>query len=109
MKRAIWRSRIRGELAVAWGVIGMYLLLAVEITSLLRSKMSKRTWRLVHYLSFPLFALTTLHLLWAGTDRHAPAMRIFTLLVVLVVCSATIARIVQADERERTAAAAAKR
>ncbi len=89
--------------AVAWGIVGLYLLLAVEITSLVRSRMSKRAWRLTHYLSFPLFVLTTLHLLWAGTDRTAPAMRAFTLLTVLVVCSATIARIVQVDERERSA------
>jgi DMSO/TMAO reductase YedYZ heme-binding membrane subunit len=89
--------------AVAWGVIGLYLLLAVEITSLLRKKMSKRTWRLTHYLSFPLFFLSTVHLLWAGTDRTTLPMRAFTLVVVLVVCSATIIRIVQADEKERAA------
>jgi DMSO/TMAO reductase YedYZ heme-binding membrane subunit len=89
--------------AVAWGVIGLYLLLAVEITSLLRSKMSKRTWRLTHYLSFPLFALSTVHLLWAGTDRTTLPMRAFTLITVLVVCSATLVRIVQADEKERAA------
>ena len=88
--------------AVAWGVIGMYLLLAVEITSLLRSKLSKRAWRTIHFLSFPLFALTTLHLLWAGTDRTALPMRAFTLAVVVVVCGATILRIIQADEREQT-------
>lgn len=87
--------------AVAWGVIGMYLLLAVEVTSLLRSKLSKQTWRRIHFLSFPLFGLTTIHLLWAGTDRTAPPMRVFTLLVVIVVCVATILRIVQADEKER--------
>ena len=91
--------------AVAWGVIGMYLLLAVEITSLLRQKLRKRTWRMIHFASFPLFALTTIHLLWSGTDRTAPPMRVFTLLLVIVVCGATILRIVQADERERTGAA----
>lgn len=89
--------------AVAWGIIGLYLLLAVEITSLLRKKMSKRSWRLTHYLSFPLFALTTVHLLWAGTDRTTVPMRAFTLVTVLVVTAATMARIAQADERERAA------
>jgi DMSO/TMAO reductase YedYZ heme-binding membrane subunit len=89
--------------AVAWGVIGLYLLLAVEITSLLRSKMTKRTWRMTHYLSFPLFFLATVHLLWAGTDRTTLPMRAFTLLTVIVVCSATLVRIVRADEKERAA------
>lgn len=61
--------------AVAWGVLGLYALLAVEITSLLRARLSKRVWRSTHYLAFPLFALTTIHALSAGTDRHTFAMR----------------------------------
>ena len=84
--------------AVGWGVISMYLLLAVEITSLLRKKMSKRSWRAVHLLSFPLFALSTIHLLWAGTDRTTWALRIAVLAVVVIVGAATMIRIVQADD-----------
>ena len=55
--------------AVAWGIIGFYFLAAVEVTSLLRRRLSKRVWRATHFLSFPLFALTTVHALSAGTDR----------------------------------------
>jgi DMSO/TMAO reductase YedYZ heme-binding membrane subunit len=55
-------------LAVAWGVVGFYLLAAVELTSLARAKLSKRIWRRVHYLSFPLFVSATVHGLAAGTD-----------------------------------------
>ena len=58
--------------AVAWGVVAMYLLLAVEITSLLRRKLSKRLWRMTHALAFPLFALSTIHGLTAGTDGNGP-------------------------------------
>ncbi len=43
--------------AVAWGIIGAYFLVAVEVTSLLRRRLSKRLWRATHFLSFPLFAL----------------------------------------------------
>jgi len=57
--------------AVAWGIVGMYLLAAVEITSLLRHRMTKRAWRAVHLLSYFLFASTTVHLLTAGTDVKA--------------------------------------
>ena len=35
--------------AVAWGVVGMYLLVAVELTSLLRARIPKTLWRRVHY------------------------------------------------------------
>jgi DMSO/TMAO reductase YedYZ heme-binding membrane subunit len=54
--------------AVAWGVIGLYVLVAVEITSLLRARMSPKVWRNVHLLSYVLLALVTIHLLAAGTD-----------------------------------------
>jgi predicted ferric reductase len=55
-------------LAVAWGVVAFYLLLAVEITSLLRSRIPHRLWRGVHYASFGLFVTATIHGLSAGTD-----------------------------------------
>jgi predicted lysophospholipase L1 biosynthesis ABC-type transport system permease subunit len=55
--------------AVAWGIVAMYLLVAVEVTSLLRSRLSKSLWRKVHYASFPLFVSATVHGLTAGTDR----------------------------------------
>jgi DMSO/TMAO reductase YedYZ heme-binding membrane subunit len=55
-------------LAVAAGVVGLYLLVAIEATSLLRNRMPSRGWRAVHLSSYALFALTTLHLLTAGTD-----------------------------------------
>ncbi len=58
-------------LAVAWGIVGMYLLAAIEITSLLRHRMSKRAWHAVHLLSYFLFATTTVHMLTAGTDAKA--------------------------------------
>ncbi|MGE5225431.1 MAG: hypothetical protein ACM3OO_01000 [Planctomycetaceae bacterium] len=58
--------------AVAWGIAGFYLLVAVEVTSLLRTRISTRVWRRVHLASFGLFAAATVHALSAGTDRHAP-------------------------------------
>jgi predicted ferric reductase len=61
--------------AVAWGVVGMYLLAAVEITSVLRRRISKRVWKATHYLSFPLFAFSTIHLITAGTDMGNPILR----------------------------------
>ena len=62
--------------AVAWGIVGLYLLAAVELTSLLRTRLPQRVWRKVHYLSFPLFLVTTVHTLSAGTDRANPVLRI---------------------------------
>ena len=58
-------------LAVAWGIVGMYLLIAIEITSLLRHRMSNRAWHSVQLLSNLLFPTTTVHMLTAGTDVKA--------------------------------------
>ena len=84
--------------AIAWGIAGMYLLAAIEVTSLLRRRISKRVWRATHYASFPLFALTTVHALWAGTDRHNPAMRLGMLGVTSGVLALTAARIHKAND-----------
>lgn len=58
-------------IAVGWGIIAMYLLLAIEATSLLKSRLPHHWWRNVHLASYPLFALATVHSLSAGTDTIA--------------------------------------
>ncbi len=83
--------------AVAWGVLSMYLLLAVQVTSMLRRKLSKRVWKAVHFLSFPLFAFSTIHLLLVGTDRSTALLRYGSLLTAAGIIVATVIRIVQAD------------
>ncbi len=55
-------------LAVSAGILSMYLLLAIEITSLLKARLSYAVWRWIHLGSYGLFALATVHALAAGTD-----------------------------------------
>ena len=70
-------------MAVAWGVTGLYLLLAVEVSSLARKRLPNRIWRRLHFLAFPLYlvlnrggrgvlsplyVVASLHMLTAGTD-----------------------------------------
>ena len=57
---------------VVWGTVAMYLLVAVELTSLTRRWLPARLWRRVHVLSLPLFALASVHFLLAGTDAGNP-------------------------------------
>ena len=61
--------------AVAWGVIGLYLLAAIEITSLLMRRIPRRWWRAVHSTSFVLFVLSTVHAFSAGTDATNTAVQ----------------------------------
>lgn len=60
---------------VAWGVVAFYLLLAVEITSLLKDRISKSLWRRVHYTSYLMYVFGTIHLLTAGTDASNGPLR----------------------------------
>ena len=53
---------------VALGIVGMYILVTVEITSLLQRHMPRPLWRQIHLASYGLFAFATLHALSAGTD-----------------------------------------
>lgn len=57
--------------AVALGVVGLWLLLAVEVTSLFQKKLPRKLWRWVHVTSLPLYWLATFHFLAAGTDAHS--------------------------------------
>jgi len=102
-------------LAVAWGIVGFYLLLAVELTSLARRHVPLRLWRRVHYGSFVLFASTTVHALTAGTDRHNPAFLLTVIAVCGLVALLTIVRVAMANAaatppapRRRPAPAAAR-
>ena len=66
---AAWRPG-----AVAWGVVAIYLLVAVQATSLARRRLPHRLWRRIHLAAFPLFPAATAHLLTAGSDRANPAV-----------------------------------
>jgi predicted ferric reductase len=79
--------------AVAWGITSLYLLAAVELTSLLRRHMSHRLWRRVHLFSFPLFVTSTIHGVSAGTDGRKPMAIITAVLTVGAVAAITAVRI----------------
>jgi predicted ferric reductase len=94
--------------AVAWGVIGLYLLIAVELTSLARKRISKRMWRMTHYLSFPLFLLTTVHALSAGTDRSTLLLQWSVIVVSAVITGLTFVRLNKAERHDLLTSPAAK-
>jgi predicted ferric reductase len=80
-------------LAVAWGIVGLYLLLAVELTSLAMARLPKRLWRRVHMASFLVFATTSVHALTAGTDRRSAAFLVAVALAGGLVALLTAIRV----------------
>ena len=62
--------------AVAWGVVAVYLLVVVEVTSLVQRRLPRRWWKAIHLTSYLLFWMATMHGITAGTDAQTPAFRI---------------------------------
>ncbi len=55
--------------AVAWGIVAMYLLVAIQLTSWAMRRLPRKVWHAVHLTSFPLFAAATVHGFTAGADN----------------------------------------
>lgn len=102
--------------AVAWGVVAMYLLVAVELTSLARARLPRKVWRAVHFASFPLFLTATVHAFTAGSDTGSVLFVGAATGVILAVAGLTGLRIREAmrpasvrSPQAATPAAAARR
>jgi predicted ferric reductase len=79
--------------AVALGVVAMYLVAAVEVSSLLVRRLPRRLWRGIHLTSYAAFWLATFHLVTAGTDAAHPASRVATAVVIATVVFLTLVRV----------------
>ena len=99
-------SAYRG-LWLGLGTVAFDMLLAVALTSLLRDRLSYRTWRGVHWLAYACWPVALWHGLGTGTDSRVP-----WLLAIDAVCVAGVAGAVwwrlslAAPGRARTAAIA---
>ena len=80
-------------LAVAFGVLSFYILVAVQVTSYFRSRMSKRMWRSVHMLSYGLVWGAAIHAGMAGTDVVNRAYQVLALVLTVIAVSATVVRV----------------
>lgn len=85
--------------AVAWGIVTLYLLVAVEVTSLLRPRIPAGVWRWVHLTSFVLFVTATVHALTAGTDRASALLVVPMLAATAVVAGLMVIRLAAVVDR----------
>ena len=53
------------------GQLGFYIWLIVALSFYVRSSIGQKTWRVLHYLSFAMYAMGLLHGLFGGTDSSA--------------------------------------
>lgn len=91
-------------LAVALGVVAAWLFALVAGSFWVRKRIGVRTWRRLHWLTFALFALATVHGVTAGTDTTQPWARGLYLGALGAVTVATAWRALVPPARRRVAA-----
>jgi predicted ferric reductase len=79
--------------AVALGVIAMWLLVTVQVTSLAMRRLPRRFWRIVHLSSYVAFWLTSMHAAFAGTDTTSWLYRAGAAASILAVAYALMYRL----------------
>lgn len=55
--------------AVAWGIVAFYLLVAIQLSSWFMRRLPRKIWHAIHLGSIPLTVLATIHGFLAGADR----------------------------------------
>jgi methionine sulfoxide reductase heme-binding subunit len=75
--------------ALAVGILGLYLLVAVQLTALAMKHVSKRWWRDVHILSYAVFWGVSIHAALAGTDASKPLYVVTSVVALSAVVFAT--------------------
>lgn len=85
--------------AVAWGIVAMYLVVAVEVTSLAMRWLPRRLWRQIHLLSFVLFVFSTVHAIESGTDMANPVVRALGIGLLVTATVVAVLRILRAQGR----------
>lgn len=80
--------------AVAWGVLSLYLMAAVELSSLVRDRIPDRAWHRIHLLSYLSLVFGTVHAWQAGSDVRNPIVLAFGLAMLALIVGLTVFRIV---------------
>ena len=91
--------------AVAAGVLAMWTLVVVQVTSLLKRHLSKRVWKAVHLAGYGAFWMASLHATFAGTDSANPIYWGTSTATLGAVIFATAYRVLAPSRRRRTRAA----
>ena len=79
--------------ALAWGIVATWLLLAVEISSLAMRWLPRRVWHAIHLSSYALFLSATVHGLASGPDTRKQAFELVLTAVLAVLILLTLVRI----------------
>ena len=92
--------------ATSVGIVAMYTVLAVIISTKLKSRIGHKRWRKLHYLAFVAYGTALLHGLLAGTDTGATWASLIYIASAVLVGGLTIKRILGSGQRVPAASGA---
>jgi sulfoxide reductase heme-binding subunit YedZ len=75
------------------GAVAFDLLLALTVTSLLRTRIGYRPWRALHWLAYAAWPVALVHALGTGSDARAGRLQALAAACVVVVAAAVLARL----------------
>ncbi|MCL4394148.1 MAG: ferric reductase-like transmembrane domain-containing protein [Chloroflexi bacterium] len=75
------------------GQLSFYIMLPVAFSFYARQRIGFKTWRTIHYASFAIYLLVTLHGIFSGTDTTTPGMMGLYALTVFATYFLTVFRI----------------
>jgi DMSO/TMAO reductase YedYZ heme-binding membrane subunit len=90
-----------GPLAIGLGIIALYLLAAVVVSSLFLIDRSSRLWHWLHYLSYVLAAAVFIHVLYTGSDFKSGPARWLWIAGGIVLLAGMISRLWRAGTLRR--------
>ena len=93
--------------AVAWGIVAMYLLIAVQVSSLMMKRLPRKLWRAVHMSSWFLFWTGVVHGATAGTDATHPIYILLVGTITILITWLTTVRVLASRRSRRVVAPAA--
>jgi len=83
-----------GRIPIAFGVLSLYILFAVQLTSLFRQKMSTTAWKAIHYSSYVLVLLVSAHAGWTGTDITSLIYKMTGIVLIVLSIVAIFVRLI---------------
>jgi sulfoxide reductase heme-binding subunit YedZ len=75
------------------GAVSLDLLAVVLVTSLVRSRIPRRAWRAVHWLTYGLYPVAVVHSIGSSTDLQSGWLLAVTVLCLAAVAAAVVVRL----------------
>jgi len=88
--------------AVAWGIVTLYLVAVVQVSSWMRRWLPRTLWRRLHYLSYPAMWRALVHGLRAGTDASNRWVRAGVIAMVAATAFLPVMRILGHQRQRRS-------